>query len=76
MDWDKCILYQPYNKNLLDPSKTLNLRVCGYTLLANNTKKFIEEEIAQLKKITIDLNYLRSEGKIAKLSERKLCRIA
>ena len=33
MDWNRCIISQSDNKNLLDPSKTLNPRVCGYTLL-------------------------------------------
>ena len=65
MNWNKCILCQPNSKNLLDPSKTLNPRICGYTLLANNIEKFIEEGIALPKKITLDLNYLRSEGSIA-----------
>ena len=65
MNWNKCILCQSNSKNLLDPSKTLNPRICGYTLLANNIEKFIEEGIALPKKITLDLNYLRSEGSIA-----------
>ena len=46
MDWNRCILSQSDNKNLLDPSRTLNPRVCA-------------------QKITVDLNYLRSEGSIA-----------
>ena len=51
---------QSDSKNLLDPSKMLNQRVCSYALLANNIEKLIEEEIALPKKITLDLNYLRS----------------
>ena len=65
MDWNKCIIFQRDSKNLLDSSKTLNLRVCGYTLLANDIKKYIDEGIVLPKKITADLNYLRSEGSIA-----------
>ena len=57
MDWNKCISCQSDSKNLLDPSKTLNQRVCGYTLLMNNIEKFITEGIALPKKITVDLNY-------------------
>ena len=53
MDWNKYILCRSDSKNLLDPSKTLNPRVCGYTLLANNIEKFIGQGIALLKKIYI-----------------------
>ena len=42
----------------------LNPRVCDYALLAHNFENIIEEEIAPPKKITIDLNYLRSKGRI------------
>ena len=45
MDWNECILCQSDSKNLLDPSKTLNLRICGYTLLPYNIEKFMEEGI-------------------------------
>ena len=56
MDWNKCILCQSDSKNLIDPSKMFNPRVCAYTLLANNIEKCKEEEIALRKKITVDLN--------------------
>ena len=61
MDWNKCISCQSDSKNLLDPSKTLNQRVCGYTLLMNNIEKFVMEGIALPKKITVDLNYRREK---------------
>ena len=57
MDWNRCILSQSDNKNLLDPSRTLNPRVCGYTLLRGRKcagpKKNSRSEL------------LRSEGSIA-----------
>ena len=65
MDFNKCILCQSDSKNLLNSSKTVNPRVCGYTLLANKIAKFIEEGIVRPKKMTVGLNYLRSEGTIA-----------
>ena len=65
MDWNKCILCRSDSKNLLDTSKMLNPRVCGYILLANNIEKCIGEGIELPKKITVDLNYLRAEGRIA-----------
>ena len=64
MDWNKCLPCQSDVKNLLDLSKTLNPRACGYTLLANNIEKYIEEGIALPKKIIVDLNYSRSKGSI------------
>ena len=39
MDWNKRILCQSDCKNLLDPSKRLNLRVSN-KLLENNIKNF------------------------------------
>ena len=69
MDWNDvlelCILCQSDSKNLLDPSKTLNPRICSYTLLPYNIEKFMEEGIVLPKKITVDPNYLRSEGSVA-----------
>ena len=65
MDWNKCVFCRSDSKYLLDPSKTLNLRVCGYTLLVNNIERFIEEGIVLPKKIVVDMNYLRSEGSFA-----------
>lgn len=50
---------------MLDPANILNPRTCGYTLLANNIEKFMGKKIALPKKITVDLNYIRSEGRIA-----------
>ena len=45
MDSNKCIICQSDSKNSLEPTKTLNLGVSGYSLLANNIEKFIEEGI-------------------------------
>ena len=56
MDLSKCVPCHSDSKNLLNPSKMFNSKACDYILLANN----IEEEIALPKKITVDLNYLRS----------------
>ena len=68
MNWNKCILVGLIDsKNLLDPS--LNPRVCGYTLLANNIEKFMGEKTGLPKKITVDLNYLRSESRVATLEQ-------
>ena len=50
---------------MLDPSETLNPKIYGYTLLANNMEEFVVEGIALPWKRTVDLNYLRSEGRIA-----------
>ena len=50
---------------MLDPANILNPRTCGYTLLSNNIEKFMGKKIALPKKITVDLNYIRSEGRIA-----------
>ena len=57
---------------MLDLSKTLNPRVCGYTLLAYNIEKYVEKGNALSKKITVNLNYLRSEGCIA-LTPKRNC---
>lgn len=56
MDLSKCVPCHSDSKNLLNPSKMFNSKVCDHILLAN----IIEEEIALPKKITVDLNYLRS----------------
>ena len=64
MDWNKCILCEYDSKSFMDPSKMFNPRVCGYTLPKNNIGIFIGEGIALPKKITVELNYLRSEGRI------------
>ena len=50
MDWHECILCQSDSKNLLDPSKTFNPRVCGYALLVNNIERFIEKVVVLPKK--------------------------
>ena len=73
MDWNGWIPCQSDGKNFLDLSKTINQKVCGYTLLVKNIETFIEEGIALSKKITVDLNYLRSEGRVA-LTLKQNCR--
>ena len=57
MDWNRCILSQSDNKNLLDPSRTLNPRVCGYTLLRGRK--------CAAPKNNSRSELLRSEGSIA-----------